>query len=110
MIYQDPLAYLLGLEGMALLDAWAGDWRAYRLRFFDHVAKGAPLDEPAVRIFVMGGGSGRRNGGGKLEHGGRWITAEDWPPPGVAFTSYHLHADGGLARAAPQVRPRARWE
>lgn len=25
MIFQDPLAYLLGLEGIALLDAWAGD-------------------------------------------------------------------------------------
>jgi SAM-dependent methyltransferase len=25
VIYQDPLAYLLGLEGAALLDAWAGD-------------------------------------------------------------------------------------
>jgi len=25
VIYQDPLAYLLGLEGLALLDAWAGD-------------------------------------------------------------------------------------
>jgi ubiquinone/menaquinone biosynthesis C-methylase UbiE len=25
VIYQDPLAYLLGLEGTALLDAWAGD-------------------------------------------------------------------------------------
>lgn len=25
MIYQDPLAYLLGLEGVALLDAWAGE-------------------------------------------------------------------------------------
>src|ERR1700691_6239449 len=25
MIYQDPLAYLLGLEGIALLNAWAGD-------------------------------------------------------------------------------------
>ena len=25
MIYQDPLAFLLGLEGIALLDAWAGD-------------------------------------------------------------------------------------
>ena len=25
MIYQDPLAYLLGLEGVALLDGWAGD-------------------------------------------------------------------------------------
>ncbi|HEY1626883.1 MAG TPA: hypothetical protein VGG16_24110 [Streptosporangiaceae bacterium] len=25
MIYQDPLAYLTGLEGIALLNAWAGD-------------------------------------------------------------------------------------
>jgi SAM-dependent methyltransferase len=25
VIYQDPLAYLLGIEGSALLDAWAGD-------------------------------------------------------------------------------------
>ncbi|MCL1871053.1 MAG: class I SAM-dependent methyltransferase [Promicromonosporaceae bacterium] len=25
MIYQDPLAYLIGLEGVALLDGWAGD-------------------------------------------------------------------------------------
>lgn len=25
MIYQDPLAYLLGVEGIALLDAWSGD-------------------------------------------------------------------------------------
>ena len=25
MIYQDPLAYLVGLEGIALLDGWAGD-------------------------------------------------------------------------------------
>jgi hypothetical protein len=28
VIYQDPLAYLLGLEGIALLDAWAGDLSA----------------------------------------------------------------------------------
>src|SRR5919112_2649863 len=26
MIYQHPLAYLLGLEGLALLRAWAGDF------------------------------------------------------------------------------------
>jgi hypothetical protein len=25
VIYQDPLAYLPGLEGIALLDAWVGD-------------------------------------------------------------------------------------
>ena len=60
----------------APLDSWAGDWRAYRLRFFDHVVKGAALDEPAVRVFVMGGGSGRRDAAGHLEHGGRWIAAD----------------------------------
>ena len=85
----------------AALDSWAGDWRAYRLHFFDHVVKGAKFDEPAVRIFVMGGGSGQRNAAGKLEHGGRWITAADWPPPGTEFAAFHLHGDGTLARAAP---------
>jgi putative CocE/NonD family hydrolase len=80
----------------ASLDSWAGDWRAYRLRFFDHVVKDAPLHEPPVRVFVMGGGSGRRTAGGHLDHGGTWLEAEDWPLPGTDFVSYHLHADGGL--------------
>jgi uncharacterized protein len=85
----------------ATLDSWAGDWRAYRLRIFDHAVKGSRLDEPAVRVFVMGGGSGRRNAAGKLEHGGRWIAAADWPPPDVEFSPFHLHGNGTLARAAP---------
>jgi hypothetical protein len=85
----------------APLDSWAGDWRAYRLRFFDHAVKGTALDEPAARVFVMGGGSGRRDPAGHLEHGGRWITAADWPPPGVDFVPFHLHGDGRLDRAAP---------
>jgi hypothetical protein len=54
-----------------------------------------------VRIFVMGGGSGRRSAAGRLEHGGRWITAADWPPPGVDFVALHLHGNGTLARATP---------
>jgi putative CocE/NonD family hydrolase len=87
----------------APLDSWAGDWRAYRLRFFDHVVKDARLDEPPVRIFVMGGGSGRRNAAGRLEHGGRWIAAQDWPPPEVEFTAFHLHGDGRLDRALPNA-------
>jgi putative CocE/NonD family hydrolase len=87
----------------ATLDAFAGDWRAFRLRFFDHAVKGVPDREPAARIFVMGGGSGRRSPAGKLEHGGRWIAAADWPPPGVVFTPYHLHADGSLRPEAPKA-------
>jgi putative CocE/NonD family hydrolase len=85
----------------ASLDSWAGDWRAYRLRFFDHVIREAPLDEPSVRVFVMGGGSGRRTPAGHLEHGGEWLAADDWPLPGTDFVSYHLHADGSLDPAVP---------
>ena len=83
----------------APLDHWAGDWRAYRLRFFDHVIKGVALDEPNVRIFVMGGGSGRRTPDGRLDHGGRWIVADDWPVPGSNVVPYYLHEDGSLDRA-----------
>ncbi|HSU06515.1 MAG TPA: CocE/NonD family hydrolase, partial [Acetobacteraceae bacterium] len=55
----------------------------------------------AVRVFVMGGGSGRRTAIGRLDHGGRWITAEDWPPPGTEFVSYYLHRRGGLDPRPP---------
>jgi putative CocE/NonD family hydrolase len=85
----------------APLDSWAGDWRAYRRRFFDHVIRGAPLDEPVVRTFVMGGGSGRRTADGHLDHGGFWISADDWPLPGTRFTAWHLHGDGLLDPAPP---------
>jgi putative CocE/NonD family hydrolase len=87
----------------ASLDAWAGDWRAYRRHFFDHVIKDAPMDEPAVRVFVMGGGSGRRTPQGDLDHGGAWIAAEDWPLPGTDFIAYHLHGDGRLEPVAPSA-------
>ena len=55
----------------------------------------------------MGGGSGRRNAAGRLEHSGRWITAADWPPPGVQFTAFHLHGDGRLDRDAPPANAAA---
>jgi hypothetical protein len=85
----------------APIDHWAGDWRAYRLRFFDHIIKFTESREPNVRIFVMGGGSGRRTPEGRLDHGGNWIEAEDWPVPGSTMESFHLHADGSLDRARP---------
>ena len=84
----------------AAVDSWAGDWRAYRLRFFDSIIKGTDFDEPTVRVFVMGGGSGRRNAAGHLEHGGRWIFARDWPLPDTRFTPYYLHNDGRLDQTA----------
>jgi len=80
----------------APIDSWAGDWRQYRLRFFDQATQATQDDEPPVRLFVMGGGTGRRNAEGRLDHGGHWISATDWPLPGTRFVPHYLHGDGTL--------------
>jgi uncharacterized protein len=82
----------------------AADFLALRLRWFDHWLKGIDngvAAEPAVRIFVMGGGSGRRNAAGRMDHGGRWRAERDWPLPDLKRIAYYLHADGRLAPEAP---------
>ncbi len=75
-----------------------------RRRWFDRWVKG--LDngvdrEPAVRNFVMGGGSGHKTAAGRLDHGGFWREAADWPLPGTEWTRFHLRADRSLSEAVP---------
>lgn len=88
----------------ATLDgALAEDYVALRLAWFDKHLRGdhpavEPLGSP-VRLFVMGGGSGRRTAGGRLDHGGRWVEEAEWPPCATLPTAYHLSADGGLTTA-----------
>ncbi len=75
-----------------------------RLRWFDAWLKGSrngALQDPAVQIFVMGGGTGRRNAAGRMDHGGRWRAETDWPIPDARNTVFHLHGDGRLAVDAP---------
>jgi putative CocE/NonD family hydrolase len=77
---------------------------AERLRFFDATLRGAANgwhDDPPLRLFVMGGGSGRRAGSGRLDHGGRWRNAAAWPLPGTRFTDYYLQPGGVLAPERP---------
>lgn len=85
-------------------DNLAEDYLALRLRWFDRwlrdVDNGVDR-EPPVQIFVMGGGSGRKNGAGRLEHGGHWRGEPDWPLPDTNDTDYHFHPAGRLDRAAP---------
>lgn len=56
--------------------AWGfGRYNVERRRWFDRWLKGEATGvevEPPVRLFVMGGGSGRKTAAGKLDHGGRW--------------------------------------
>jgi putative CocE/NonD family hydrolase len=101
------LSYAGGVDfgpGAVLDENLGEDYFALRLRWFDRWLRG--LDngvdrEPPVRIFVMGGGSGRRNPAGRLDHGGRWRAERDWPLPGTKFTPYYFQADGRLSLAPP---------
>jgi putative CocE/NonD family hydrolase len=86
------------------LDADAGgSLFEQRLRWYDrHLKTTSGLgDDPPVRLFIMGGGTGRKTAQGRLDHGGRWRSERDWPVPDAKLTPYHLHPDGGLAPATP---------
>ncbi|AMO22674.1 CocE/NonD family hydrolase [Ramlibacter tataouinensis] len=84
----------------------------FRRRWFDRWLKGCcngANHEPPVMLFVMGGGTGRKNADGRLDHGGCWRAEEQWPIPSTEKTTLHLHADGTLATTRP-TEPRAARE
>jgi putative CocE/NonD family hydrolase len=76
-----------------------------QLEFFDRWlpdrAAGHPSNEAPVKLFVMGGGSGRKTELGKLDHGGRWREEQEWPLARAVPTPYYLHGDGTLSTQAP---------
>jgi putative CocE/NonD family hydrolase len=77
-----------------------------QLRYFDAYLKDeGPLDDPPVRIFVMGGGTGRKTGEGKLDHGGRWRDEQEWPLARAQEKVYWL-ADGALTESEAGGKPR----
>jgi putative CocE/NonD family hydrolase len=93
-----PTAQLAGNVALDLL--------TLRIRWFDRWLKGAQNEvdaEPAVRIFVMGGGTGRKNAAGRMDHGGQWRAEQQWPLAGTVPTAFYLHADGGLSQATPSA-------
>ncbi|PYM59295.1 MAG: X-Pro dipeptidyl-peptidase [Candidatus Rokuibacteriota bacterium] len=83
------------------------DLRAEELRWFDQWLLGIDtgvLDEPPVRVFVMG-----QN---------RWRTADAWPIPGTAYVEHYFHGegkanslfgDGRLDRRPPESEPPDRY-
>lgn len=86
-------------------DAAGHDYLTMRLQWFDRYLKNARATEaemPPVRLFVMGGGSGRRDAQGRMEHGGHWRTEKDWPLPGTKLTQIYLHERGRLSESRPE--------
>ena len=77
----------------------------FRLRWFDRWLKQLASDEPEpapFRLFVMGGGSGRRNAAGRMMHGGRWREEAGWPLERAQERTLHLQEDGALRAARPR--------
>jgi uncharacterized protein len=75
------------------------DFLNIRKRWFDCWIKGEAngvADEPPVRVFVMGGGSGRKTHKERLDHGGQWIATADWPLPEALTAQLYLTEGGGL--------------
>jgi predicted acyl esterase len=86
-------------------DAALPSFDELHLRWYDRWLRGVDngLDtEAPLRIFVMGGGSGRRSGAGRLVHGGRWRDEHEWPLARARFTDYYLHGDGSLTTDPPR--------
>ena len=75
------------------------DYAHMRLRWYDRWLKGIDTGvekDPTVRIFVMGGGDGRKNKEGRLNHGGRWRDETEWPLPSAKPTHFYLRSGGSL--------------
>jgi len=82
----------------------ASDYLAFKLRWFERFLKGVAngIDrEPAVMIFVMGGGTGRRDAQGRMNHGGAWRGERTWPIRRARLAHYYLQPNGTLSEAAP---------
>ncbi|MEO7073484.1 MAG: CocE/NonD family hydrolase [Rhodanobacter sp.] len=94
----------------ATLDgALAPSYLELRRRWFDFVLGRSSVDPFArgrVAAFVMGGGSGRRNAQGRLDHGGYWRWSDQWPLPSTREQRLYLHRDRTLrSEPAPVEEP-----
>lgn len=88
-------------------DNIAPDHLTLRRDFFARYVRGDATPDwlaAPVTVFVMGGGSGRRNAQGRLEHGGEWLRTSDWPPTDAIAHRWYVTADRGLkTEVSPQV-------
>ncbi|MCW8060550.1 CocE/NonD family hydrolase [Agrobacterium tumefaciens] len=82
------------------------DWLTYRTRWFDRWLKTDTMaeydrsEDAPVRIFMMGGGSGRKTEEGHIEHGGQWLNGSDWPLPNTKPLELFLNSDMSLSSQA----------
>lgn len=91
-------------NGATLHGNLAKNYLELRLRWFERYLKNADDDTVGlapVQLFVMGGGSGRKNAAGRRDHGGCWRTEQIWPIVRTEHTAFYFHPYGSLSAAMP---------
>jgi hypothetical protein len=80
------------------------DFWHLELQWFNRWLKDDPSADVGkpVKVFVMGGGDGKRVDG-RLNQGGQWHNGDAWPPKSVQPTTYYLQPKGGLSRERPTL-------
>lgn len=113
-----PWAHGMGVESRTYSgQAYFGEESAFavveeRIQWLDSTLKGLDnglLAKAPVRIFVMGGGTGRVLRGprfdhlidGTIDHGGAWRDEQEWPLARTRFTPYYFHGTGELSTEQP---------
>jgi len=120
---RSPQRLIMGpwVHGVRADEDFAGDlsfgpealehYNGLRLRWFDQWLKGLDTGvagEPPVRIFVMGGGSGKKlydvlGLNGRLHHGGQWRSESQWPRAGTHEAPWYLHPGGRFSPRKPEM-------
>ena len=82
----------------------AENWHDFRTMWFDTWLKdlGTGIqDQPPMLLFIMGGGDGKKNAEGRMNHGGYWRHENEWPLSRTEFTPYYVHGNGALSPTTP---------
>jgi len=80
----------------------AQDWLSCRIEWFvNHLQLQITAPAQQVQVFMMGGGSGRKLQDTRIDHGGQWLDAQQWPLPGSQRLDLYLHPDGQLSKGGP---------
>lgn len=74
----------------------AEDYLDFKARWFKDIDD-PDNNRPAVSYFLMGGGTGRKNPAGRLDHGGHWRHTNQWPPADARPYTLHLGPEQSLA-------------
>lgn len=79
----------------------AADYPQFKKKWISAMLAGRYATVPAVRYFLMGGGSGGKTPQGRLEHGGTWREASAWPPVETSTWDLYLDEQGALSSDSP---------